>query len=289
MANETIMLSKTYKKPSNLIFPLRMSEKIDGVPGDFYYKRELGRIHARTRQGEEIHSADHIIAALHKRLIHGAHIIGELYIPGWDFKDISGVVRRDNMDADTIKLTLRIFDYYVEGYEDQDYASRLVECATALHGLPSGTVRIIPGQRADDLDEFTHKLDLFKLHNPDSEGIVMRALHGPKSVWKAAWRSPGMLKLKWTETIDLPIESIEEAVSKDGEPLGMVGRINVRYNGKVSGIGPGKMKHEERIHVWKNREQYRGRMVEAAYMPDDSYEGLREGRFWRFRPDKDAV
>jgi ATP-dependent DNA ligase len=152
----------------------------------------------------------------------------------------------------------------------------------------------------EDTDTFDKAMAKFPVDHPDAEGVVIRALYGDKSHFKAAWRSPGMLKLKVTETIDLPIHSFEEAVDKDGNKKGMVGRINVQYHTgassdgnneytdfKLIGIGPGKLKHEERIELWKNQKAYVGRMIEIAYMPDPSYDALREPRFYRFRPDKD--
>ena len=96
-----------------------------------------------------------------------------------------------------------------------------------------------------------------------------------------------MLKLKWKATLDLPVVSYEQAVSKDGKLLPMVGRINVKHNGKVTGVGPGKMTHAERIAAWSRGSRDAGRIIEVAYMPDESYGGLREGRFYRYRPDKD--
>lgn len=290
MANEVIMLAKTYRKHKDLTLPASVQEKLDGVPGDFYYKRELGRVHARTRQGEELHSVDHIIAALTHALPDGAHVIGELRIAGMDFKDISGIARRHKTDVDTIKLKLHVFDFYIEGEEDCDFWDRMDSALRYLWELakaPDSVVKFIPGCRIDTPEQLDEAVANFKRDNPESEGVVIRALTGKKSVYKAAWRSPGMLKLKWTETIDVPIDSFEEAVSKDGQPMGMVGRINVLYNGKVSGVGPGKMKHEDRIAMWKDRKNQVGKMIEVAHMPDESYEGLREGRYYRHRPDKD--
>jgi ATP-dependent DNA ligase len=282
------MLAKTYKKHKDLMLPASISEKLDGVPGDFY-KGSDGGMYVRSRQDEPINTVEHVQEALSRYLPEGAHVIGELYIRGMDFKDISGIVRRKKADNDSEKLRMFIHDFYVEGEEDTQYADRMMQCADTLGHFMSmeAPVRFIPGLHVTSTDQFDKAVAKFKKEHPDSEGLVIRPLYGPKTFYRPAWRSPGILKLKWTETIDLKVVSFEEALAEDGTPKGMVGRINVMHKGKVSGIGPGKMKHDERIAVFQNQSRFVGKMVEAAFMPDDSYEGLREGRFWRWRPDKD--
>lgn len=290
MANETIMLAKTFSDSKKLTYPGRLTEKLDGVPGDFYYRRELGMIHARSRQGEELHSVPHIKEALTGILINGMHVIGELWHPDYDFKEISGFVRRKEPCEESLKLTLNVFDAYVEGKEDTPYQERMVQLADLLiktDKVTGHTVRIIPGKIIENAEEFDEVYKNFILSNPTAEGVVFRTLSGPKSYWKAAWRSPGMVKRKITETEDLPIHGFEEAVSKEGDPLGMVGRIEVLYKGNVIGVGPGKLKHAERVELWENQKDYIDKTIEVAYMPDPSYDALREARFHRFRPDKD--
>lgn len=292
MSDEAIMLAKTYKKHKDLLLPVTVTEKLDGVPGNFFVPRKSnsGDVLVKSRQNEEILSVPHIQKALKRALPKGAHVVGELYISGMDFKDISGIVRRQTPDEDTAKLRLYIFDYYVEGQEHVEFYHRMAECVDNLYFLTEGDdplVRLIPGLYVDSVEVFDEAMAKFKKDRPDAEGVVIRALFGDKSGYKAGWRSPGMLKLKVTETIDLPIVSIEEAVDKDGALKGMVGRINVEYKGQTIGVGPGKMKHKDRIEVFQNKEAYTGKMIEIAYMPDDSYDALREPRFYRFRPDKD--
>lgn len=290
MSNETIMLSKTYTKAKSLTYPLRAGEKLDGAPGKFIANQD-GTITVMTRQGNPIHVVEHITKWLEAVQPVGSVVVGELYIDGVDFKEINGYTRRDEPDEDTEKLTLRIFDFYFEGQENTDYAERLETAAQWLWEMtqhPNCPINFIPGLRFEDAESLELAIAKFMKDNPESEGLVFRTLYGPKSYWKAGWRSPGMVKLKWKETIDLPIESYEEATStKDGSPLGMIGRINVRYKGKVSGVGPGKMKHAERIAAFKRGAADKGKIIEIVHMPDESYEGLREGRFYRYRPDKD--
>lgn len=299
MSKEVIMLAKTYKKPKDLHFPIIVTEKLDGVAADVY-KDKTGRVWARSRQDETYHSVPHIIGFLKPLLPKGAHVVGELYCPDMDFKDISGDARRQEVTAHN--LSLYVYDYYVEGKEDTDYATRMGQLQDLIAKCvdKNTPVRFITGKVLQDQDQFDDFVAAFKKLKPNAEGMMIRAMEGPKSYYKQGWRSPGMLKNKLTETIDLRIHSFEEAIDKNGKPKGMVGRINVLFAGTVEsdckndfgitqviGVGPGKMSHAERTRVWAEREQYTGRTIEVAYMPDDSYDALREPRFYRFRPDKD--
>lgn len=301
MGKEAIMLSKTYKNHKSLILPAAIYEKLDGVPGDFYYRRELGQIHCRSRQNEELLSVDHIREFLTHKLPHGAHLVGELYIPGVPFKDISGLVRRKETTDETRKLCLYVFDYYIEGQEDMPYKARMTQFAEDIGSDldPDDIVRMIRGYHVTTPEEFDATMARFNEVNPDAEGVVIRALVGDKTGFKAGWRSPGMLKLKTTNSVDLEVHSFEEAIDKDGNPKGMVGRINVIYHAGASsdgnneytdyeiiGAGPGKLSHAERTAIWENQKDYIGRIAEINYMPDPAYTALREPRFYRWRDDK---
>ena len=301
MTNETILLSKTYKSEKDLIFPAQITEKLDGVPVDIYYKRELGAPIARSRQGKQIKSIQHILNELVDILPHGAHLIGELYIEGVDFKDISGLVRKQETNEDTEQLVLHVHDYYMEGKECTGYVHRMLGMLKL--DLPRETdfkVVYIKGKTVHTVSEFQDYIEEFFCNNPEAEGVIIRALDGDKSVFKKGWRSPGMLKLKRQETIDLAVHSFEEAIDKNGNPKAMVGRINVVYPVDVDheecntdvvhgviGVGPGALKHKQRKEIWDNQDKYIGKTIEIKYMPDDSYNALREARFYRFREDKD--
>lgn len=290
MSNEVIMLANTYKKDSQLIFPLVFSEKLDGVAADFYgvdaIEGELN-VRVRSRQDEPIVSVDHIRQFLHDKLPNRAHLICELYIPNKKFKDISGLVRRQEQSPSLLAF---VYDYYVEGEEDKTYVERMNQMAAVLGkyivpDIKTCPVQFIAAVKVDNLDDFKKVEQKFFELRPFAEGMVIRSLN-EKSHYKMGWRSPGMLKHKVNNTIDLVISGFEEAISKDDKPLGMVGRIIASYKGQQIGVGPGKLKHSERKELFKNQAQYIGKIAEIVYMPDDSYEALREPRFYRWREDK---
>jgi ATP-dependent DNA ligase len=127
---------------------------------------------------------------------------------------------------------------------------------------------------------------------PKAEGAV---LHAYGKQWNPGKRCWGTQKLKGEPTIDLRVVGFEEAVSEAGEPKGMVGRINVelaRADGTVEivGVGPGKLTHEERFHLWRTRNSTKvedmNLIAEIKYMPDATYGKLRQPTFQQWRPDK---
>lgn len=229
-----------------------------------------------------------------------------MYIPGQPFKYISGLVRRKESTPETEQLRGFIFDAFtpdVDGQDFEPFVKRMIPARATFDSamdslvhviVPLVTVGFTPGGKISV--PLTVSTVMGRL--PEwAEGIVVR---DPNGIYEVGKRRKDMLKCKRTNTFDLRVASFEEAVSKDGTPLGMVGRINVLYakgiedDGKNQytdfvciGAGPGKLTHKERKEIWENREAYIGKTAEIAAMPDDSYDALREARFTRWRPDKD--
>ena len=280
-----IMLASKYN-PKKQKFPVHVSEKYDGVAADFF---KVGRTwQVRSRQNKPIKSVDHIIRCLNKRLpnaIDGTHLVGELYIPGRDFKEISGIVRRD---AEAPEVFLYIYDMYDLALEHQIFADRFDlltrVCTNFSPDDPMGIPHYVIADTPEDVERIKSQIIA---GDPEAEGLMIRQLNGPGSTYQVGKRPSGMAKYKLVETVDLEIHSIEEAVDKEGKPKGMLGRLNVLYKGTVIGCGPGKLVHGERYEMFVNQEDYIGKTVEVAYMPDASYDALREPRVLRLRPDKD--
>lgn len=289
MSNETIMLAKNLNL-KKLKFPVHASEKLDGVPAVFT-GHQIGTIHlidARTRQGEPIHSTDHIKQWLWGKLPVGHSLIGELYIPGLPFKDISGHVRKMKLNED---LVLFVWDYDT-GEPNMSFEQRmnaLVESDIGrfIYDDYEGSVRLINGTTLNSEEELLKHCERHTETFPESEGLIFRPLHGKESLWIPGKRSWGFQRWKAEETVDLQIIGFEEAVTGDTkEPKGMVGRIICGYKDTPIGVGPGALTHAERIDIWENQRDSLYKIIEVAYKPDPSYEALREARFKRFRDDK---
>jgi len=271
-----IMLAKQYN-PAKLSFPVYVSEKLDGVAAEFYVPLDSpdGKVLVRSRQNKPILSVQHIIDELNLCLIHGEHVIGELYIADSSFKDISGKVRSHDPQPE---LKLMVYDVYEDGYE-LPYDQRLGDTVDIHYD----NLYIIPTVKIQDINELNAYVKEFFTEQPEAEGLMIRSHDHMYQPGKRSW---GMMKLKQRETVDLKIISIEEATDADGNPKGMAGRFNCAYKGAVIGVGPGKLSHAERTVALINRRKLVGTIVEVGYMPDPAYEALREPTVIRFRDDK---
>lgn len=287
-------------------FPVHISEKLDGVPAEFR-KRKGSEIEAYSRQGKPIHSVSHIVNLFKHSIPDGGNVIGELYIEGKPFKDISGLVRRKVSCEETKELNLFVFDYYEDGKEDVPYELRMSKFWNKLHPMvlvnefvQSGAMKILSpySTTAKNIVEAREFIEGLDKCFPNNEGVIIRSTDGAFQNNKRSWN---VVKMKKTLEMDMVVHSFEEALDKNGVKKGMVGRINAfsfaefesthdsdypRY--EVVGVGPGKLTHAERTELWNNRHLYKGRIFEATYMPDGSYDALREARFYRWREDHDT-
>lgn len=278
--SDVMMLAKQYT-PKSLQFPVYVTEKLDGVPVDIHFKAGQG-MSFTSRQGKPITCLEHIADAFSNSMVQpGTHIVGELYIPGIDFKDISGMARQTKKQSP--QLQLWVWDMYFDSNPNMEYADRIAAAHAFVRALASPCIQIIPARKQDSQEALDSYIKKFMAANPGAEGVVIRNSTGLYELK----RSYGMQKYKVTNTADLKVVSFEEALdAKTDKPLGMVGRINCSYKGNVIGVGPGTMDHPTRKAVWQDLSAYVGKIIEVKYMPDESYNALREARFFRWRDDK---
>ena len=281
--SSTIMLAKRYN-PKKLSFPVYVSRKLDGVAAEFKCQED-GKVTVRSRQNKPITSVQHICDALEALLKPGQGVVGELYVHGMSFKDISGMVRQHEPAED---LHLCVYDFFREDYPEQLFAHRYVQLDKQFHEQGvwdvSSPVEIIKHVTIRSQEELDMYMVGFFIAYPDAEGVVIRT---SEHLYEPGKRSWGMQKLKQRETVDLKLVSIEEAVDAAGNPKGMAGRFNCEYKQSIIGVGPGKLTYAEREQAWADRNFLVGKIVEVGYMPDSAYAALREPTVIRFRDDKD--
>lgn len=290
MAKDHMILAVNYNRdkfPADY-FPVAVTEKYDGVACRFSRSESLDLVTALSRQQETIASVEHIQHWLRDKLPFGVELIGELVIPGIPFKDASGIIRRNENDP---RIQLMIYDYVIHAnFSSHTYDKRMeIGIKTLGHYMTESTrpVHFMPTKVVNSHEEIEACRDAIFKRNPKAEGLVIRPLHHEDSIYRVG-RSPAFIRWKPEPTLDLRIHSFVEAVDKHKQPMGMVGRINVWYKGKVEGVGPGKMTHKERTELWQlhGATEFTDGIIEVKYMPDETYTGLRQGTFQRWRTDK---
>lgn len=284
MTKATIPLATSFN-PRYFKGGVVLMEKYDGVP--IRVRLEGGKVtEATTRPGKPLTSSvAHLVDAV-------AEVFGEDF-PDREFvmevqhptvkafKDLSGMVRKD---APCPELYGIVFDMSGdEGFLDRItmLGQRIMRIGDRLFP-PSTTV----------MEEMPDNLEGDKLFiqyvstTPKEyfEGWIARCADDPYEPNK---RQKGYQKLVIEPTVDLQIVGFEEAVSKDGEPLGMVGRLVAEYKGEKIGIGPGKLTHAERRELFTTPFAS-GRIAEIKYKRDPSYNALRQPTFQHWRDDKDT-
>jgi ATP-dependent DNA ligase len=200
--------------------------------------------------GNMFEGLSHITAAL-KALPQPAHFDGELYVHGWHKDKIhSAVSRKTNASEDAKYIELHIFD--IKASIPQ--LDRIGMLQDMQFNWPLYRVN---SYRAD-LTNWRKLAYAFVRDN--YEGIILRDF---ESLYVEK-RSTKMLKYKPTYKDTYEIVEVREAINKHGEPKDMLGAFFVASKTAENDgfwIGAGKLTHEERIRLWKLRDELPGKML----------------------------
>lgn len=306
----TIPLAKPYT-PAKLVFPVALSRKVDGVPVKFTItnkKHDFVSVDSESRQGKPMPSVDALlqefaVAYIEADLPWPVTFVGEVYQRGnmdADFKETSGIVRRQYDQSD--KLAIALFD------TDMGMSSTAVikpdyQAGFSIKAPFSNRLTYLMYLKQIKLHKWVKPIDQYTVENqeelesyasthakafPKAEGMVARSYTDEWAPGKRTW---GYQKIVVDPMIDLRVVGFEEAVSQHGEPMGMVGRVIVSYKGNNIGVGPGKLGHNDRMQLWteycNHGQQMKPRMAQIKHKADDSYDALRQPTFQTWRPDKD--
>ena len=289
---KVLQLAKPYT-PEKLDDDVLCSIKHDGVPIRVTVDvNDIGVsvVSAKTRQDEDAISCKFVVADLLRRfdngrVKHGRYdVVGEvLHEQFTDFKDVSGVVRRQTPQTG---LIFNAFDFVSSIAPEHNFGQR----AFALQYLIRTNTEYVRcvAQRACKKGQIDDVFATMLL--PSDEGGIVRSA---SDLWKPGKRTWGYQKYVFDPTIDLHVVGFEEATSEeDDTPLGMVGRVKIAYKGAVIGAGPGKLTHDERRELWVNTFPDGvlkvPRMACIKYKRDPSYAALRQATFQHWRDDKDT-
>lgn len=184
---------------------------------------------------------------------------GEIYKHGWTQERINSAANRTkNRNDDAIQLEYHIFDYQDEielQWQRIHELNKLVETAS---------VKVVETGICNQDNYLTFAED--DIEN-GYEGTVYR---NPFGLYVLK-RSIDCQKFKPTEKDAYIIRGVTEAVSIEGEPKGMVGAFIVQAHDEPSDVtfrvGAGKMKHDERIRHWLNRDMLNGKILVVKQEP----------------------
>lgn len=234
-----------------------------------------------SREGKECVSMPHIAEHFRVNSIPNMVYFGEAYHPNMQFKDISGMFRRQSPQYE---LEAWIFDAvtlqeFRAGEAKRPYCQRI----RAINHVVNRTAGVVPvGQYKTEVEaqdfidqcrEYGYKLE--------TDGLMAKQVDGH---WIAGDDREGRtIKLKNHISVDLECVGIVEG---KGKFENMVGALIVIWRGKEEVVSGGKLTNEERELYFLNPGLIVGKIVEVHALgltPDDK---LREPRFQRLREDK---
>jgi len=187
-------------------------------------------------------------------------IDGELYCHGMDQSTINGIVSRkyiDNLHPDYEKIKFHLFDLINDDYQ----LKRLCQLEQLYENIKGcGVVELVPYELAYNYDEVISAFN--KYVDMDYEGIIVRKID---EYYKRS-RSTFMMKFKVKKKDYYKIVAVNEAISEDGTPLGMVGAFVCEDTmGSTFNVGAGQLSHAKRRELWVVRRSIPGMWCKVGY------------------------
>ena len=184
---------------------------------------------------------------------------GELYVHGWDLNEIRSVVSRQSEKTQhplSELMEFHIFDLISDSLQ-LERTHLLYNRYSKFFG---DNIKLVPLKIAHNMSEIMEFYDYFLAMK--YEGIIVRHI---KSHYIKK-HSRFMLKFKPKKEDYYEIAYATEAMSKDGVPLNMIGAFECRdLEGTTFGIGAGKLTHDERRNLWKDRQSLVGKFCHVQY------------------------
>lgn len=235
-----------------------------------------------SREGKECFSMPHIAEHIRKTSAPNMVYFGEAYHPNMEFKDISGMFRRQKPQDELFffpfdAVTLQEFR---TGSSSRAYIDRI----KALRVIGSAANQVVPASlyasQASALEAAAHNRSITGW-KWGLDGLMAKQIEG---TWEAGVDRQGrQLKLKDHLSLDLEVCGVVEG---EGKFQGMVGALRVYWRGEAVTVSGGKLTNDERIKFYDYPSLLVGKIVEVHALgltPDGK---LREPRFQRIRDDK---
>jgi DNA ligase-1 len=271
--------------------------KYDGCMGIVLKRGDSAQMY--SREGNNVLSCAHILQELIDKDYPDGAYFGEVWSAGMEFKDISGMYRRQySDDRSKSQLVYKLFDYvpmreFMCGVDNVCYGARWMRLSNA-HSVRNHTgdnkvqlahTFVYSDAALEESDNGIKQLREWG-HVFGTDGYVAKAYGGD---WTAGDGKKGQtIKVKDHISVDLRCRGVVEG---EGKFTGMVGALLVEWRGQVVTVSGGKLTNDERRKYFNPQDLYalggiRGQIVEVHALgltPDGQ---LREPRFQRIRHDK---
>lgn len=249
---------------------ITITQKCNGVRATYY----RGKIMARS--GVEFKGLDHIVneldAAYSNYVLDGELMLKDKtgLTDNEAFRKATGII---NSDGDKSEICMTVFDCLpVADFDSPTPKMRYSQRRRLMDGLEdTDNVRVLPVlYQGTDHTQIPILLD--KMVGEDKEGLMVNL-----DVPYKRKRHSGILKVKRFYTMDLRVMSVEEG---EGKYVGMLGKVNVEFNGNVVGVGSG-FTDEQRIKYWEDKDYLVNKIIEVKYkeVSTDKKTGLQSLQF----------
>jgi ATP-dependent DNA ligase len=257
--------------------PVLVSPKIDGMRVLARVDRRHTKVDFFTRNGKLVETLNHVADTL-LRFEYPEDLFwvdGEGTAPGGFAESISSL-RRKVSDA---KGLFNVFDILPGSIETERSANDRYE--DLLKSAVAGAhVMLVPSILSTSHDQTMGLYAQFR--EQGYEGAIVK---DPGAGYQLK-RSKAWMKIKPTETLDLPVVSAFEGT---GKYVGKLGGLTVNYNGVRVNVGSGFSDQDREVlwSIWRHDpEQLLGRILEVSFHEVTTDGSLRHPRAKRFRPDK---
>lgn len=256
-----------------------MQRKYDGCFG--MVRREHGKLCMHSRTGEDYSvSCKRILDALDPCLPDGHVLLGEVWVEGMEFKDISGEMRRKSKHS--TRLCFVVNDMVPDGMDtDLAYRHRREAAKEALCYADAQVVKFAWNLDVDD-DTVAEQVAADLVAMGGYDGVILRDPDAGYHCGKA--KDGQIIKVKPCISLDLRVIGVVEG---KGKQAGMAGALLVDMGAGVGcEVGTG-MSDDERRAWWRLRTELHGQhIVEIEAMSVTQAGKLREPRYKGERFDK---
>ena len=250
------MLANKYEERKKYIkYPCFVQPKLDGVRCIAF--RDKNEIQLMSRQGKMFPHLNHIRKYLEKMEFDG-FLDGELFTTELEFKQISGIVRKEKLNEESIKICNKIQYHVYDRFDlnniDMPFKDRIKLLQKQIRKNKS-IIKVntyICKTEDDMMEKYTEFTD------QNYEGIMIRNAEGP---YKLKYRSNDLIKLKPFQDNEYKIVDFKEGTGRDSE---CVIWICDNGKGKKFSVRP-KGTLEERKELFLNGKKYIGKKLTVRY------------------------